>query len=369
MKKYSLAVIFICLFSFSIFAQTASPRSVEVSAKPANSSAVARFDAFLEKNFKPDEPGVAVMVIKNGEVKYQRSRGLADVSAKKTISLKTPFYIASLGKQFTAAAVMILADNKKLSYDDKLVKYFPEFETFAPDVSIRQLLTHTSGLIDHLDIMKENVEGWTNKDVVELLKKENRLRFQPGEKWGYSNSGYVLLAMIVEKASGKSFSEFLEENIFRPLDMKKTYVADRKDVKIPGRARGYVFAGGEWVVADYNALTVGAGGIYSTLEDLEKWDRSFYTTPLIKAETIKLASVPATLNNGKPTPYGFGWMAEFAPKGNLANVWYVASFGDFKGFKSFIKRIPEKKFTVIVLSNHGKFPWAIVELAEELYAN
>ena len=165
-----------------------------------------------------------------------------------------------------------------------------------------------------------------------------------------------------------SFSNFLEKNIFQPLKMENTFVFDRKDIQIPGKARGYSLVNNKWKSSDYDAFTVGAGGIYSTLDDLEKWDRSFYTKPLIKEETIKLASVPATLNNGKPTPFGFGWLAEFAPKGDLANVWYVASTGEFKGFQNLIKRIPSRNFSIIVLSNYGEFPWSIVELAEELYA-
>lgn len=359
MKKFivkfvqPIILIFLIAFSINAFAQSAKTQQL---------------DELIEKTVKPGDPGVAVLIVKDGEIKYERSRGVADLSKKKLITAKTPFYIASLSKQFTAVAIEMLAERGKLSYDDKLVKYFPEFESFAPEITLRQILTHTSGLIDHLDVMEDKVTGWTNDDVVKLLKKENRVKFQPLEKFGYSNSGYVLLAMIVEKVSGISFSEFLSKNIFKPLKMNDTYVVDRKNLKIPDKAKGYSLTDNKWEVSDYDAFTVGAGGIYSTLEDLEKWDRSFYTQPLISKETIKTASLPPTLNNGKPTPYGFGWLAEFAAKGDLANVWYVASNGNFKGFQSFMKRIPERNFSVIVLSNYGNFPWEFVRLAEKLYA-
>jgi CubicO group peptidase (beta-lactamase class C family) len=357
MKKFLSSTILVFAVVWAGFAQTANREP----------SATEQLDAVLLKQAEKDTPGVAVMIIKNGEVKYMNTRGITDLSTKAPLRPDSRFYIASLGKQFTAVAVMMLAERGKLSYDDKLVKYFPEFASFAPNITIRQILTHTSGLIDHLDVVKDNVTGWTNDDVVKLLARENRVLFQPGEKFGYSNSGYVLLSLVVEKVSGLEFSKYLEMNIFKPLKMKNTFVVAR-DAKIENRVRGYIQNNGKWEPADIDAFTTGAGGIFSTLEDLEKWDRSFYTERLIKAETLKLASVPAVLNNGRPTPYGFGWLAEFAAKGKLANVWYVASFGDFKGFKGLIKRIPEKRFTVIVLTNNGNFPWQLVELAHDLYA-
>jgi CubicO group peptidase (beta-lactamase class C family) len=358
MRKVFISSIFTLAIALTVFAQNAK----------TNLSAVEQLDAVLLKQTETLAPGVAVMIIKNGEVKYKNTRGVADISTNAPIKPDSLFYIASLSKQFTAVSVMMLAERGKLSYDDKLIKYFPEFSSFAPNITIRQILTHTSGLIDHLDIVKDNVAGWTNEDVVKLLLRENRVLFQPGEDTAYSNSGYVLLSMIVEKVSGESFPKFLESNIFKPLGMKRTFLATR-DAKIPDRVHGYLQNNGKWESADYDAFTTGGGGIYSTLEDLEKWDRSFYTGRLIKAETLKLASTAALLNNGRPTAYGFGWMAEFDAKGSLANVWYVASFGDFKGFKAFIKRIPERKFTVVVLANNGKLPWEIIKLAHDLYAN
>lgn len=362
--KNLISIFFIvAIFSVTEFAQPANTGKSEVS-----SSSAEQLNAAVLKQAATTTPGLSVMIVKDGEIKYKKTYGVADLSTMTPIRTNSSFYIASLSKQFTAVAIMMLAERGKLSYDDKLVKYFPEFESFASNITISHLLTHTSGLLDHLDIVKDNVTDWTNEDVVKLLKRENRVLFQPGEKTGYSNSGYVLLSMIVEKVSGASFSKFLEKNIFVPLGMKNTLVVEH-NVKIPNKVRGYSEINGQWQPADYDAFTTGGGGIYSTIDDLEKWDRSFYTERLIKPETLKLASTAAKLNNGRPTPYGFGWLAEFAAKGKLANVWYVASFGDFKGFQCAIKRIPEKKFTVIVLTNNGKFPWDVFELAQNLYAN
>ncbi|HKO98461.1 MAG TPA: serine hydrolase domain-containing protein [Pyrinomonadaceae bacterium] len=359
----SFLVLCCPLAQLSTLSQT-TPESVQ----QQTATPTQQLDALVQKTGKPADPGLAVMVIKDGKVKYKKAYGVADLSTGASITIDTPIYIASLGKQFTAVAIMMLAERGRLSYDDKLTRYFPEFESFAPTITIRQLLTHTSGLLDHLDVVKDNVTGWTNNDVVKLLLRENRVLFQPGDKFSYSNSGYVLLSMIVEKVSGESFPAFVQKNIFRPLDMDHTYVAVSNPPKNLKHARGYVEKEGRWELTDYDAFTTGGGGVYSSLDDLYKWDQSFTTERLIKKETLKLASTPPKLNNGRPTPYGFGWMAEFAAKGKLANVWYVASFGNFKGFKGLIKRIPERRFTVIVLTNNGKFPWEIVELAQELYA-
>ncbi len=342
--------------------------ALENNQKQKTTSPTEQLDALVQKIGKASDPGVAVMVIKDGKVKFKKVHGVADLSTGAPLTADTPIYIASLGKQFTATAIMMLAERGRLSYDDKLTKYFPEFESFAPTITLRQVLTHTSGLLDHLDMVKDNVTGWTNADVVKLLLRENRVLFQPGEKFSYSNSGYLLLSMIVEKVSGETFSRFCEKNIFKRLSMDHTFVAVSNPTSNLKRARGYFLTDSRWELSEYDAFTTGGGGVYSSLEDLFKWDQSFYTERLIKNETLKLASTPPKLNNGGPTPYGFGWMAEFAAKGKLANVWYVASFGNFKGYKGFMKRIPERRFTVIVLTNNGKFPWEIVELAQELYA-
>jgi CubicO group peptidase (beta-lactamase class C family) len=365
MKKLIHLLVLIAIFSVAAFAQTTNPAN---SSSPKQPSPTEQLEAAVLKQAETTTPGLAVMIIKDGKVKYKKTRGITDLSTMAPIKTDSLFYIASLSKQFTAVSIMMLAERGKLSYDDKLTRYFPEFESFASNITLKQVLNHTSGLIDHLDIVKDEVTGWTNDDVVKLLLRENKVLFEPGEKSSYSNSGYVLLSMIVEKVSGESFPKFLEKNIFKPLGMKNTFVATR-DAKILKRVHGYSENGGKWEPADYDAFTTGGGGMYSTLEDLEKWDKSFYTEKLIKSETLKLASTPATRNNGRPTPYGFGWLAEFAAKGKLANVWYVASFGDFKGFKGLIKRIPEKKFTIIILTNNGKFPWDVLELAQDLYAN
>jgi CubicO group peptidase (beta-lactamase class C family) len=313
-----------------------------------------QLDALIKSKVNPKEPGLAVMVIKDGSVLFNKAYGVADLSTGLPMRADTPFYIASIAKQFTAAAIIMLAEKGRLSYDDQLVKYFPELKGFASTINLRQMLTHTSGLIDHLDVIKDNNAGWKNKDVVQLLLRENRVLFQPGEKWSYSNSAYVLLAMIVEKVTGEKFSAFLKKNIFTPLGMKHTFVVDEAGANTSGRARGYRQANGRWEPSDYEAFTTGAGGVYSTLEDLYRWDQSFYTERLMKDSSLKLASSPATLNNGRPTPYGFGWLAEFAAKGRFANVWYVASHGNFKGFQSMIKRMPERRFTAIVMSNRGE---------------
>lgn len=352
MKKHLRSIALICL---ALLTTGTEARAQSLTGPGVQRPAPAeQLDALIRSKVNPAEPGLAVMVIKDGKILFNKAYGVADLSTGLPMRADTPFYIASVAKQFTAAAIIRLAEQGRLSYDDHLVKYFPEFKGFASTISLRHLLTHTSGLIDHLDVIKDNNAGWTNKDVVQLLLRENRVLFGPGEKWSYSNSGYVLLAMIVEKVTGEKFSAYLGKSIFDPLGMKHTLVLDDAGTNIRGRAHGYRRASGRWEPGDYEAFTTGAGGVYSTLEDLYKWDQSFYTEKLMKESSLKLASTPATLSNGRPTPYGFGWLAEYAAKGRFANVWYVASYGNFRGFQSVIKRIPERRFTAIVMSNRGE---------------
>jgi CubicO group peptidase (beta-lactamase class C family) len=332
------------------------------------SASVGGLDDVFDKHVVKDGPGLAVLVLRDRKVVFKRTAGKADLETGVSLRSDTPIYIASIAKEFTAVAIMMLAERGKLRYDDKLPKYFPEFAAFGPEITLHHMLTHTSGLPDHLDIMKDNVSGWTNDDVVQLLKRENRVLFKPGEKASYSNSAYVLLSMIVERVSGQSFTSFLRKNIFDPVGMKNTYVAV-KGAAIPGRARGYMQNdGGKWSLDDYDAFTTGAGGVYSTLDDLQRWDEGLSSGRLVNPDTMKLASIANKLNSGKPTAYGYGWLAEFAAKGDLANVWYVAGYGDFKGFKGMHKWIPDRHFSVIVLTNQGDFPWDILEKAQAIYA-
>jgi CubicO group peptidase (beta-lactamase class C family) len=286
----------------------------------------------------------SVLIARDGEIIYHRVFGFADFETGEKLDMNSPFYIASISKQFTAMSIMMLNEQKRLRYDDTLSKYFPELPAYANQITIRHLLTHTSGLPDHLK-SGNHAANLSNQDVLDFLVKRDSLAFRPGEQFAYSNSGYVLLAMIIEKASGRLYHTFLKESIFEPLDMHHSLVYDESKPTIPGRSVGYNMFGEE---DDYNILTTGAGGIYSTAEDLFKWDQALYQEKIVKAQTLKEAFAPYTLHDGRKSYYGYGWRIVDCHKGKT-----VEHAGRFGGFKTYLGRQLGRKETIILLTNKG----------------
>ena len=285
----------------------------------------------------------SIIVAEHGKIIYENGFGVADIGHDITFTPSTPCYLASLTKQFTAMAIMILAGQKRLSYDDALSKYFPEFPPYAQTITIQHLLHHTSGIPDYVRLGLEH-PGLTNQEVVQALVRQDTLRFRPGDKFEYSNSGYILLAMIIEKVSGVPYRVFLKEHIFNPLGMAETFVYDASHPDIPGKARGYNRFGDD---ADYDLLTYGEGGIYSSAEDLYKWDQALYTDKLVESSTLAMAFVRPTLNDGSASSYGFGW-AITEDQGQTI----TSHAGRYGGFNTYIKRFTRDHTTIIFLTNH-----------------
>jgi CubicO group peptidase (beta-lactamase class C family) len=289
------------------------------------------------------------MVIKDGQIVFKKAYGWANVEDKIPAKTETNYDLASLTKQFTAMAIMMLAERKKLNYDDPITKFFPDFPAYGKSITVRHLLNHTSGLLDYKEIIPPEIKTFLfDKDVLELLKKQDHTYFASGSKYRYSNAGYGVLSLIIEKVSGNSFPEFLKKNIFEPLHMNNTRFYEPDDYSDRRRSLGYSFKTNnfERATPGVTAYTLGDGSIYSSVEDLYKWDKALYTTRLVSAESLKQAFTPAiepdTLNNG----YGFGW---FVTKRNgYTDVWH--SGGGF-GSTTYIHRLPEKRLTVIVLTN------------------
>ena len=284
----------------------------------------------------------SILVAEHGRVIYQRAFGKADLKRNLVLTPDTPVYLASLTKQFTAMAVMILAEQHRLSYDDPLSKYFPEFPAYAQQITIRHLLNHTSGIPDYVGLGIEH-SGLTNEEVLAALRNQGSPRFSPGQKFEYSNSGYVLLALIVEKVSGESYARFLKEHVFAPLRMDHTFVLMSNE-PVPGRARAYNRFGD---TADYDLATYGEGGIFSSVADLFKWDRALYTERFVSRATLAEAFTRARLNDGSSSGYGFGWAISEL---NGAPVYSHA--GRYGGFNTYIKRFPREQSTIIFLTNH-----------------
>jgi len=285
----------------------------------------------------------SILVAERGRIIYERGFGKADIKHNIVFTPDTPVYLASLTKQFTAMAVMMLAEKHRLSYDDPLSKYFPEFPSYAQKINIRNLLNHTSGIPDYVGIGVEH-PGLTNREVLNALIREGSPRFTPGEKFEYSNSNYVLLGLIIEKLSGEPYRVFLQKNIFAPLGMNHTFVYDRTRPPIARRARGYNRFGDDF---DYDLLTYGEGGIYSSVADMFKWDRALYTDKLVKRSTLEEAFTRGKLNDGNSINYGFGWAIS-----ESAGETVYSHAGRYGGFNTYIKRLPKEQSTIIFLTNH-----------------
>lgn len=283
-----------------------------------------------------------ILVAEEGNVIYSNAFGIANRKLEIPLTTKSPFYLCSLSKQFTSLAIMILEEQGKLSYDDKLSDYFPEFPEYAKNITIHNLLTHTSGIFDYFK-KRQYRSDLTNDDVLKFLIKQTKTNFQSGTKFSYSNSGYVLLSLIIERVAKIPYHDFLKENIFVPLGMENTHVFDESKPKIPNRAIGYKSNG---KLNDYEILTTGDGGIYSSVEDLFLWDQALYSNILVSEETLKNGYQSVKLANGEKKNYGYGWGLD--PENEI-----VSHGGSLAGYRTYIKRDLKNRRTIIVLSNYS----------------
>jgi CubicO group peptidase (beta-lactamase class C family) len=310
------------------------------------------------------EPGAAVLVVKDGNIVFERGYGVADLGLQRPINARTNFRLASVTKQFTGMAIMLLAHDGKLRYEDRLTDIFPDFPEYGKSITIRHLLNHSSGLLNYEDLMPTYaadtpVEQIQIKDaaVLDLLINQRTTKFTPGAKWDYSNSGYVLLGLIVEKMSGKPFRQFLHDRIFFPLKMKRTLVFERGKNEVSDRAFGHTKELDGWHQTDQSptSATQGDGGIYSSLEDLARWDRSLRERTLLSDKEMQPALTPVrvpggsvTQPDGTPADYGFGWFLN--PYKGHARMWH---YGETVGFRTTIQRFLDDRLTVIVLCNRA----------------
>jgi N-acyl-D-aspartate/D-glutamate deacylase len=315
----------------------------------------AGIDALFEPATAGDSPGAAVMVIRNGEVLHAAGYGYADLEHRTPITPQSSFRLASVSKQFTAMAVMILAERGQLAYDDPVVKFLPELGRFGDEITVRHLLTHTGGLPDYYDALEEVSADHMpdTEEAMEFLAGWGDPIFPAGERYEYSNPGYEMLALVVERASGQRFGQFVEDNIFAPLGMSDSVIRDSSEPEIPNRVLGYARGDGGFTLDDDHNLNhiIGSGGMYSTAEDLASWDEALYTDTLVRRETLQEAWSPVRLAGGDEFPYGFGW--RLGGYGGLGRR--VCHSGHWLGFSNFIARYPERRLTVIVLSNIENF--------------
>jgi CubicO group peptidase (beta-lactamase class C family) len=317
---------------------------------------------FAEIN-STSEPGAAVLVIRNGVTIFERGYGVADLRSLHKIDAQTNFRLASCTKQFTATAVMLLVRDGKLRYEDTLTNVFPDFPEYGKSITIRNLLNHTSGLLDYEDLMAkpapgtppENIPQIKDAGVLALLKQQKTTKFSPGTHWDYSNSGYAVLAMVVEKISGQPFGDFLRDRIFVPLDMRQTVAYEKGKNTVANRAFGHTHQGGAWREQDQSptSAVLGDGGIYSSLDDLAKWDRALARHTLLSAAEMKPAITQVNVGDGsvqepdgRPAAYGFGWFLN--PYEKHPRMWH---YGETVGFRTTIQRFVDDSLTIIILCN------------------
>ncbi len=311
-------------------------------ANDSNSEIVNNIDSLMTYSHENGLFNGTVLVSKNNEVIYRNSFGYADFDKNEFLVPESSFYLASVSKQFTTMAVMLLKERGELSYEDRLSDYFPDFPDYADKVTIRHMMTHTSGIPDHYRLNAYKV-GLNNDDVYELLVKQEDLDFEPSSQYSYSNGAYVLLSMIVEKVSGEPFHEFMKTNIFTPLEMTNTMVYDKSEPVVVKRAIGYNKAG---ILDDYEIFTTGAGGIYSNVDDLFKWDQALNSDQLISPESLNEAYQPYVLSSGDTSNYGFGWGVN--QKKNS-----VGHSGGLSGFRTTLRRYLDAGDAFVLLTNKG----------------
>lgn len=316
---------------------------------------------------KKDTPGCALAVVKDGNIIYKQGYGLANLELNIPITPKSVFYIGSVSKQFVTMCIALLAKQEKLSLDDDIRKFVPELPDYGHPITVRRLIHHTSGLRDYLTLL--GIAGidygtYHQDDVVELIARQKELNFAPGEEYLYSNSGYFLLAVIVERASGKSLRKFAEENIFKPLRMKNSHFHDDYRGLIKNRASGYFPAEkGKYRNFISTFDCVGSGGLFTSVEDLFLWDQNFYHYKVGGKDLIDLMHTKGKLNNGEELDYAFA-LGIRKYKG-LKTVGHGGALG---GYRSALVRFPEQNFSVICLSNLSSFnPSRIASQVADIY--
>jgi CubicO group peptidase (beta-lactamase class C family) len=311
-------------------------------------------DALFADFSKPGAPGAAVVVALGDSIVFARGYGLADIEHGAVIGPETAFRLASVTKQFTAAAILALVEDGKLRLDDRLGDLLPDVAAYARAVRVRHLLAHTSGIPDYEPLLgSDDGPQVKDRDVLALLHHANTLYFTPGTSWRYSNSGYALLALIVERVSGERFATFLRHRIFDRAGMP-TAVAHEDGVDtVTRRAYGHTQHGDGWRRTDQSrtSAVLGDGGIYASAEELAHWSAALDRHAILSPATFREATTPVTLPSGASTSYGFGWfLDEFFGHRRQRHE------GDSIGFRTAIQRYPDARLTVVVLVNRGAAP-------------
>lgn len=369
-SKIKILLILSLLAFFSLL----TGRAQKVSLDKTSKSVTQKVDELFTEMNNDASPGAAVVVIKDGKIIYENGYGMADLASGVKISPSTIFHVGSVSKQFTAMAVQLLVQEGKLSLDDDVRKFLPELHDFGQTLTVRHLLNHTSGLREQLQLLF--MAGWrledvtTQDDILRLVWRQRELNFTPGTEYLYSNTNYTLLALIVERVSGKTLAGYAEEKIFKPLGMTNTHFRDDYRALTKNLALSYIPTSQGIRQMFLLGSYTGASGLMTTAEDLARWDRNFYTYQVGGRETIERMLERGKLNDGGKINYASGLNV-----GNYRGLKTVEHSGEDAGYQADFLQFPEQKFSVIVLSNSGgsdpvSAAWQIADLflADEIKA-
>jgi CubicO group peptidase (beta-lactamase class C family) len=313
----------------------------------------ARVDSIFASIDGTGSPGCAVGAVQNGRFRHRRGYGMADLERRVAITPQSVFYTGSVSKQFTAMSIALLARDGRLALDDPARKYLPELPEAFAAITVRHMVHHLSGLREKWELLQ--LQGFrdgnlvTQNDVLELVKRQRELNFAPGDDHLYNNTAYDLLATIVERVSGKPIRSFAAERIFGPLGMTRSQYVDDRTLLVPDRAMGYSAGAGQVTLNPAYVETVGSGSVYSTVEDLARWDESFYTAALGDQDLLRLVQTPGRLNDGTELSYAFGLFVD-----RWRGLRRVQHGGALAGFRAAIMRFPDERFSAIVLCNFAQ---------------
>jgi len=334
MKLKNLFILFLFLIVCQVKAQVSDPAKA--------------IDQYLTETFKVDEPGATALVIKDGKVILRKGYGFANLETKTVNTPETIFRIGSVTKQFTSTAILKLAEQGKIGLQDEITKYLPAYPTQGKKITIEHLLTHTSGIKSYTSLEEVMTLREREISVANMIDafKDKPFDFNPGDTYQYNNSGYFLLGAIVEKVSGLSWGEYLKKNFFVPLKMTNTFYYDPK---LPLQATGYQKTSAtEYGLAKYVHPTVpfSAGAIFSTVDDLWKWENALFDYKVVKKENLEKAWTPLTLNSGKKESYGYGWQLA-----RIGEDKVIGHGGGIDGFVCYELYMPSRKLFVAILLN------------------
>ena len=332
-----LAAVVAALFTRGALAQTAARTEI---------------DGIFAAWNKSDSPGCALGIYQGGRITYERGYGMASLEHDVAITPETVFYVGSLSKQFTAAAAALAIQQGRLSADDKIRKYLPELPAYADAITVRHLVHHTSGLRDYNTLMsiagRRGDEAFDNLTVLRISARQKKLNFEPGAEYLYSNTGYTLLALLVERATGVPFADYAHSQIFQPLNMAVTHYHTDETRLVKWRALAYDTRGSGFSLNTPNNERAGAGGVFTSVRDLLRWDENFYDARVGGPELVKQLQVPGTLNADKPLSYAWGLQV-----GTYRGLPLIEHSGSLGGYRAHLLRFPQQHVSVAILCNLG----------------